>query len=472
MTPMLEKSDVLIAKQDNNLPKLPKGWACIAIKDSIEKIPVTGKKITQKEYLKDGRLPVIDQGQTYVGGYTDKENLRIHTDSPVVVFGDHTKVFKYVDFDFAAGADGIKVMKPYGCFSPKLFYYFLQAIILPDKGYARHFQFLEKSVINVPPLPEQHRIVAKIEELFTRLDAGVEALKKIKAELKRYRQSILKHAFEGKLTEQWRQTHKGELEPASKLLERIKKEREKQAKGKKQKRLPPLDTSELPELPEGWEWVITSNVCSSVRDGTHDTPKYVEKGVPLVTSKNLKSYGLDFTTTRNISIADHQQISIRSGVERGDVLFAMIGTVGNPVVVDTDIAFSIKNIGLFKKNPAVINSKYLNFWLGSWVFNQLLEKLQLVKGTTQRFVPLGHLRIFPVPMTSLSEQNAIVSEIERYFSIADHIEQAIEIGLKQSGRLRQSILKKAFKGKLVPQDPEDEPAEKLLERIKKGKNSI
>ena len=113
--------------------------------------------------------------------------------------------------------------------------------------------------IPLSPLPEQHRIVAKIEELFTRLDAGVEALKKIKAQLKRYRQAVLKYAFEGKLTQEWREANKGKIEPASVLLERIKEERKKEGKGKL-KELPPIDTSDLPELPEGWVWTTVGDL--------------------------------------------------------------------------------------------------------------------------------------------------------------------------------------------------------------------
>jgi type I restriction enzyme S subunit len=322
-----------------------------------------------------------------------------------------------------------------------------------------------KMSILLPPLPEQHRIVSKIEELFTRLDVGIEALKKIKTQLKRYRQSVLKSAFEGKLTEDWRQAHKHELEPASTFLERIKKERQKTAKSK-YKEPPPPNTSDLPELPESWVWSHTSEVCSSVRDGTHDTPKYVDAGIPLVTSKNLKENGLDFTTAKNISIQDHEKISIRSGVEKGDILFAMIGTVGNPVVVRTDRIFSIKNVGLFKKNEAFVSPEYLKFWLASRVFNEILAKNKLLKGTTQRFIPLEHLRILPIPIAPLLEQHRIVEEIENRFSVDAEIEKTIDQSLKQAGRLRQSILKKAFEGKLVPQDPNDEPAAKLLERIK------
>lgn len=182
----------------------------------------------------------------------------------LIVFGDHTKVVKYVDFDFVAGADGIKVIKPDSVFFPKFVYYYLKIIDLPDKGYARHFQFLEKSKIPLPPLPEQHRIVAKIEELFTKLDAGVAALEKLKAQLKRYRQSVLKAAFSGKLTAQWREEHKDELEPSSVLLGKIKEARLKTKEKKKE--LPPVDTSDLPELPEGWEWARVGDFAS-VKDG-------------------------------------------------------------------------------------------------------------------------------------------------------------------------------------------------------------
>lgn len=133
--------------------KLPESWEWMKVGDVIEKVPLTGKKLKTKDYKDKGRFPVIDQGHLFIGGYTDNDKLKIVCDSPVVVFGDHTKAFKYVNFDFVAGADGIKVIKPLNIFDPKLFYYFSQSISLPDKGYARHFQFLDRSLISLPPPP-------------------------------------------------------------------------------------------------------------------------------------------------------------------------------------------------------------------------------------------------------------------------------------------------------------------------------
>ena len=117
------------------------------------------------------------------------------------------------------------------------------------------------------------------------------------------------------------------------------------------------------KLPESWEWFPAETACGSVRDGTHDTPEYVEAGIPLVTSKNLIDDHICFEKTKLISFEDHKEISKRSGVENGDVLFAMIGTIGNPVVVNTSKIFSIKNVALFKKNEDFITPKYLKFWL-------------------------------------------------------------------------------------------------------------
>ncbi len=194
---------------------LPNGWVWTQVGHVINKVSVSGKKVKKRDYQASGKLPVIDQGLSFIGGYTDNENLRVECQLPAIVFGDHTKAIKYVNFDFVAGADGIKVIKPQEMYEPKLFYYFTQAIPLPDKGYARHFQFLEKAPIPLPPLPEQRRIVSEVEHHFSIVDEVEATLAAESRRAERLRQSILKHAFSGKLVSQ-----NPDDEPASSMLER------------------------------------------------------------------------------------------------------------------------------------------------------------------------------------------------------------------------------------------------------------
>jgi type I restriction enzyme, S subunit len=206
---------------------------------------------------------------------------------------------------------------------------------------------------------------------------------------------------------------------------------------------------DLFDLPDGWHWTTTSEVCSSVRDGTHDTPKYIDNGIPLITSKNLKCGKIDFSTAKFISIEEHSQIKIRSGVDKGDIIFAMIGTIGNPVVVKSDREFSIKNVGLFKKNENLITPNFLQYWLSSYCLERILEERKLIKGTTQKFIPLGNLRILPVPIAPLNEQKRIADKLDRLLAKVDNCRERLDRILPILKRFRQSILAAATTGILT-----------------------
>ena len=152
-------------------------------KDLVKKVSISPeKKVKQKEHIPQGFLPIVDQGKSLVGGYSNDTSKELSCKLPVIVFGDHTRAVKFIDFPFAPGADGIKVLEPKQGVLPKYLYYATQYLVLrlEDKGYARHYQHIEKKEIEIPEIDEQKRIVAKIEELLSQLDDGVETLNKTK----------------------------------------------------------------------------------------------------------------------------------------------------------------------------------------------------------------------------------------------------------------------------------------------------
>jgi type I restriction enzyme S subunit len=302
--------------------------------------------------------------------------------------------------------------------------------------------------IAVPTLAEQREIVAELEKQFSRLDEAVANLQRVKANLKRYKASVLKAAVEGRLVEIEATLARREgrtYETGEQLLQRILEERRAKwvGKGKYKEATPPVDADGL-HVPEGWVIGSAEQVCSSVRDGTHDTPDYVATGVPLITSKNLDEHGIDFENVKFISEQDHVEISKRSAVSVGDILFAMIGTIGNPCEVKTEATFSIKNVALFKSNSECLNPTYFCYWLQSAPLNKWLEPR--LKGTTQKFAPLGLLRELPTALPPCAEQARIVAEVDRHLSIIREVEAEVDANLQRAQALRQATLSKAFSG--------------------------
>jgi len=325
---------------------------------------------------------------------------------------------------------------------------------------------LKELPLFIPPLNEQKRIVAKIEQLFSDLDAGVETLKAIKKQVRQYRQSVLKYAFEGKLTADWRKKNKPE--PASILLEKIAKEKEQKTKGKKQKKSPPLDTSDLPELPEGWVWERIENIAVEQQYGTSDKASDNESGIPVIRMGNIQDGKLVYDKLKYFSLAYKEIEKFR--LHDGDVLFNRTNSaelVGKTAVYkntypDSIFASYLIRLRLSESYLPDILSYYINSYSGRQYINSVASQQ-----VGQANVNGTKLSMMSIPVMSFEEQVVLLSEIERHFSVADKIEEVVETALKQSNRLRQSILKQAFEGELVPQDPNDEPAELLLTRIKK-----
>jgi type I restriction enzyme S subunit len=189
----------------------------------------------------------------------------------------------------------------------------------------------------------------------------------------------------------------------------------------------------------------TLGLVYDVRDGTHDSPKYHDEGFPLITSKNLKNEGLTFDDVKLISLEDYNKINERSAVHQGDVLLAMIGTIGNPTVVETIPNFAIKNVALLKV-PENQNSYFLRYYLSC---PSVITKMQAeAKGTTQKFVGLGYLRAFPISVPDLSEQDQMVSRLDELRAETNRLEAIYRQKITALDDLKKSLLYQAFSGQL------------------------
>jgi len=377
-----------------------------------------------------------------------------------------------------------------GIFNEYVFYYLKASKRLAESN-ASGTTFLEISgskfsqlPIPIAPLVEQRRIVAKIEELFTKLDAGVVSLKAAKKQLKRYRQSVLKAAVEGELTREWREKHKEELEPASVLLERILKERrakweadqlaKMQAQGKppkddkwKAKYQEPTapDVNGLKQLPVGWIWAMLIQLGFVVSGQTPkgiDQCRHTQASVPWFRVGDMNRSGNErVMNSAEVNLHPSEAISLGINIQpAGTIIFPKRGgaiATNKKRVLAKPSAYDLNTMGI---TPMPQAANYLWWWF------TFIDLSKLSDGSN---VPqINHSDIEPllIPLPPLTEQVQIVAEVERRLSVADEIEATLDAELKRAERLRQSILKRAFEGKLVPQDPNDEPASALLERIR------
>jgi len=334
------------------------------------------------------------------------------------------------------------------------------------------------TVIPLPPLEEQHRIVAKVDELmalcdkleeeqeengathqilvetllntltnvetpeaFTqsrqRIAGHFDVLFTTEKSIDKLQETILQLAVMGKLVAQ-----DLDDEPASVLLEKIAEEKErlvKEGEIKKQKKLPEInDEEKLYILPKGWEWTRLINYYD-VRDGTHDSPKTQLTGYPLITSKNLYTGKLDLSNVKYISSEDYLKINERSKVDKGDILFAMIGSIGNPVIVDIDDEFSIKNVALFKYYLSdLVVPRYLQVFL-KIASTEMKEK---AAGGVQAFVSLGKLRAHVMPIPPLKEQYRIVAKVDELMALCDSLKLALREAKTTQAYLADTVAKK------------------------------
>ena len=379
--------------------------------------------------------------------YTDGDRCLICENGELLIVWDGARCGLVGKAIQGAVGSTLAVIKPKESLHKNYLFYFLKSkfntfnTIVKGIGIPHlNPQIIQNSELIIPNLEIQHRIVAKLEELFSQLDIALSELKKAKQLIKTYKQSVLSSAFTGKLTIDNSQ----------------------------------LTINEETGLPEGWKWVKLQNVCSKIQDGSHFSPQEQfdepdKNRYKYITAKNIRNNFMDFRKVTYVNEEFHKSIYGRCNPEYGDVLLTKDGINTGDVCINTikEPISLLSSVCLIKAIPEKVNSRFIVYFFQSNIGNRNL--IGDMTGTAIKRIILKKIKETNIIIPPIHEQEKIINEIETRFSQAENLEKTIDLSLVQAESLRQSILKKAFEGRLVPQDPKDEPAEKLLERIRKEK---
>lgn len=407
--------------------EVPENWVWVRLLSTFVNKTDSKKKIQQKFYLKTGDYAIVDQGQNLIGGYTNDASLQYDGELPVVVFGDHTRCVKYVDFKFVQGADGVKVLLPFKSFDSKFFYYAIMNLNIPNMGYRRHFPLFDKLTLPLPPLSEQQRIVERIEELFAKLDEAKERLQEVADSFAVRKAAILHKAFTGELTKQWR--------------------------------------LENGVSDESWEEKKLGEVGSWLGGGTPSTNReeYWDNGNILwITSKDMKSAVIEDTLMKvneigvKNSSANYIEkpailVVMRSGILRRTFPVAM---VKKPFTVNQDLKAIV---------PDKDDLEFL-FWMLLSNERRILDSC-MKNGTTVESINSNALKTFAFKCPTIPEQHEIVRLIDDLLARERSAQQATEQALASIDLMKKSILARAFRGELGTNKASEASALELLRQV-------
>lgn len=489
----------------NETVPLPKGWAWISIGETGGYIngfafkpshrEPTGLPIVRIQNLTDEAKPL---NLTTMEAPSD---IRIDDGDMLVSWSATLDVFVWRRGPALVNQHIFKVVPDERVIQKRLLFYWLKRAIQElqetDHLHGSTMVHINRGpflahLVPLPPVSEQSRIVAKLEELLSDLDAGMAELKAAQRKLQQYRQSLLKAAVEGALTADWREARRQQgtpTETGAQILARILTERRARwearqlAKFKEQGKAPPKDwqkkypepvepdTTDLPALPEGWVWASIDQSSlgeNAITDGPFGSnlksEHYQESGPRVIRLQNIGD-GIFLDAHAHIS-EQHFADLTKHSVETGDVIVAMLGEIlpraclvpggVSPAIVKADCARVRINASLIK--PELVVAQLISKPVRNIV-------MKFVKGIGRPRINLGHVRAIPIAVPPSNEQAAIKAELLRADLSIEQQLQAIELSLRQSNAQRQIILRAAFAGQLVSQDPNDEPASLLLGRI-------
>ena len=380
-------------------------WEWKEFEDCIERVKYT-TKIPSKDYLQEGEFPIVSQEDCLISGYWNDRSDLFKVTKPIVIFGDHTKVLKYIDFDFVLGADGVKILCPKDYLNAHFFFYFLKSVNFDNLGYARHYRLLKELSVPIPPLSEQKRIVKFLDEEFSKIDT-----------LKTNAETNLKNA-----KELFETTLEKELNPLSRHSER--------------------SEESSADLPSGWEWKTLGDVCEKISDGSHNPPKGTAANeYKMLSSKNIFNDSLNFDDPRFLTKEEFDLENKRTNVKKGDILLTIVGTIGRCCVFleDEPVVFQ-RSVAVLKPNVSLVYSRFLMY--GIIALN--IEKLG--RGAAQKGVYLKQLSNISIPLPPLSVQKEIVARLDKLSESVKRLETNYKQIIANCDELKKSVLKKTFEG--------------------------
>ena len=398
----------------------PNGWIAVPLEVLLDYEQPQKYIVESTAYSDSYPTPVLTAGKSFIIGHTD-ETTGIYKDNlPVIIFDDFTTATQFVTFPFKVKSSAMKMLQTVSLeLSIKYLFYRMQLIRHNATTHKRYWiSDYSKNVVELPPLAEQHRIVAKIDALFSKLDKGVEILQTIRQQLRTYRQAVLKWAFENS-------TAHVEILPLKKL-------------------------------------------CTHIVDCLHSTPKWTESGELCLRTTNFRKGYLDLSEKNYVSLETYNDRIRRLKPEKDDVLYSREGAIlGLACLVPENVELCLGQRMMMMRVNTSMAPRFLMHYLNSPMIESIVKKK--TGGTASPHINIGDIKLFEIPTPTLPEQLEIVAAIESRLSVCDKLEQIVDESLAKAEALRQSILKKAFAGRLVPQDPNDEQAEKLLDRIRAAK---
>lgn len=446
----IKKQKTLPEIKEEEIPfDIPESWEWVRLGEIGEIVGGGTPKTGNSEFWNGGDIPWLTPADMkFVPGKYVKNGERYITEKGLkgssarlmpkgtIIYSSRAPIgyIAIAENDLATN-QGFKSLVPYEVSINEFMYYCLIARTNEIISRASGTTFKEISgsefgltVVPLPPLEEQKRIVAKIEELMPYVDKYEVAYSEVEELNKKFpediQKSILQYAIQGKLVEQ--REEDGTAEDLYKQIQEEKKKLIKEGKIKKTKALPEITEDEIPfDIPENWKWVRLGDLLYKLTDGTHSTPKYTATGVPFISVKDISSGEIDFSNTKFISREEHEALYKRCDPERDDILLTKVGTTGIPVIVDTDKEFSLfVSVALLKFNTDLIFNKYFMYVIKAPVVQ--IQARENTRGVGNKNWVMRDIANTVLPLSPLAEQNRIVEKIEELLPYTNQLIKKVD----------------------------------------------